>query len=168
LHIQQIGRCLRLFAGKSYATILDHVGNTRRHGLPTDPQEWTLEGRTKRSKKPVVLSPRICPQCWAAMPSGTLVCSECQYAFPIESRTVEQIDGELVEWVAPQAVKPERIEEWNCKTESDWIALAVKRGYKNPAWWGRNRYALRQAKSKVAVLPRLSDDHLLHSPPVGD
>jgi superfamily II DNA or RNA helicase len=149
LHIQQIGRCLRLFDGKQSAIILDHVGNCQRHGLPTDPQEWTLEGRAKRAKKPVVLSPRICPQCWAAMPSGTQECTECFYAWPIESRTVEQIDGELVEWVSPKAIKPERLQEYACKTLEDWQRLGEQRGYNK--LWAERRYAIRQAKAGMGT-----------------
>lgn len=150
LHIQQIGRCLRLHPGKTHAIILDHVGNTQRHGLPTEPQAWTLEGRVKRSKaKPLVLSPRICPQCWAAMPSGSLECSECHYAFPVESRMVEQIDGELVEWITSKTVKPEHIEEWQCKTLADWKQLARKRGYHSS--WADRRYEYRNKKAGVGL-----------------
>src|SRR4029077_9899150 len=43
LWFQQVGRCLRRSPGKEHALILDHAGNSVRHGLPTDDIEWTLD-----------------------------------------------------------------------------------------------------------------------------
>ena len=48
LHLQQVGRVLRPSPGKPHAIINDHVGNTLRHGRPTDLRDWSLEGRTKQ------------------------------------------------------------------------------------------------------------------------
>lgn len=145
LHIQQIGRCLRLADGKEGAIILDHVGNCRRHGLPTDAQQWSLEGRIKkpRSKKQEVTL-RVCPRCWAANKGGTTVCGECQYVFEVESRTVEEIDGELVEWVSAKEPTEKRREEWRARTLEQLQELARQRGY-SPAW-ARIRYQARERK----------------------
>lgn len=149
LHIQQIGRCLRLADGKTGAVILDHVGNCRRHGLPTDAQNWTLEGRIKnpRSKKQEVTL-RICPKCWAANKGGTLVCTECGHQWEIESRQVDQVDGELVEWVASKAPNPKRIEEWQAKTYEQLVALAFSRGYQWPEQWAKRRHEYRMVKAQ--------------------
>ncbi|MFN4244505.1 MAG: DEAD/DEAH box helicase, partial [Tepidisphaerales bacterium] len=48
LYLQQVGRALRTAPGKEAAIILDHVGNSQRHGLPDDPREWSLLGRGAR------------------------------------------------------------------------------------------------------------------------
>jgi superfamily II DNA or RNA helicase len=42
LFLQQVGRCLRPKANGAEATVLDHVGNVFRHGLPTAPHAWSL------------------------------------------------------------------------------------------------------------------------------
>ena len=46
LFVQQFGRALRPFAGKTHGIIIDHVGNVVRmaakHGLPDTPRTWTL------------------------------------------------------------------------------------------------------------------------------
>jgi superfamily II DNA or RNA helicase len=161
LHIQQIGRCLRLSQGKAFATILDHVGNCSRHGLPTEPQHWSLEGKVKnpRSKKQEVKL-RICPKCWAAQGPQVTVCSECGHEWVVEGRHVEQVSGELVEWVAAKQPKPARVEEWQAKTLEQLIALARSRGYKSPEFWARKRYDYRLARQLAQSQRR---DHGLQS-----
>lgn len=39
-----------------------------------------------------------------------------------------------------------RAEQQNARTESDLIALARKRGYRNPEWWARKIIAGRKGK----------------------
>jgi len=149
LHIQQIGRCLRLSENKTHAIILDHVGNCARHGLPTDNQNWTLEGRVKRPRSKIQeVKIRICPKCWAAQAPATQVCQECGYEWVVEGRQVEQIDGELVEWVAPKKVSEKRVEEWRAQTLEELTELARIRNYKSPEFWARKRYDYRMAQGK--------------------
>lgn len=50
--LQQTGRSSRPFPGMAYAIILDHADCARRHGLPDDPREWSLEDRERRSPAP--------------------------------------------------------------------------------------------------------------------
>lgn len=59
LHIQQTGRALRICEGKERALILDHVGNCVRLGLPTQPIEWSLDGKALTPK-----SPTQCKRCF--------------------------------------------------------------------------------------------------------
>ena len=47
LYLQQVGRALRPAPGKAKALILDHAGNTYRHGPADAPHAWSLEGRAK-------------------------------------------------------------------------------------------------------------------------
>lgn len=49
--MQAFGRVLRPAPGKKVATILDHVGNWREHGLPDRPRVWSLADRRGASKK---------------------------------------------------------------------------------------------------------------------
>jgi superfamily II DNA or RNA helicase len=95
LHLQMIGRCLRPQPGKR-AVILDHVGNVLRLGHHLEEREWTLDGTPKqdREKAPSV---KVCPQCFAAMPSAKTVCPDCGHQFTPERRELEHVDGELVE-----------------------------------------------------------------------
>ena len=44
LHLQMLGRVLRVAEGKEYAIIIDHTDNWKRLGLPTKPRSWSLKG----------------------------------------------------------------------------------------------------------------------------
>lgn len=48
LDIQQSMRCMRYKPNK-VATIIDHVANYTRFGLPDTPRQWSLEGRPKKN-----------------------------------------------------------------------------------------------------------------------
>lgn len=55
LHFQQIGRVMRTAPGKTQALILDHAGNTLRHGFPHDHHSFSLTGLTAT---PTTTTPR--------------------------------------------------------------------------------------------------------------
>lgn len=150
LHLQQIGRCLRPAPGKSHALILDHVGNTLRHGLPTDYQEWTLEEGTVQSSRKPSSGVRICPKCWAANTLRTRVCSVCQHAWPVESREVKAIAGELAE-ITPEQYRKKlsRMDQGQTQTLADLIALGRRRGYKSPEAWASYVIKGREAKRRA-------------------
>lgn len=108
LFIQQVGRVMRPSSGKTVCWLLDHVGNVgvlvdggfkRKHGLPNEVREWTLDGRKKKKKgekAPVedAIEIKQCPQCFVAhMPSPT--CPACGFEYPASSRQLEQVEGEL-------------------------------------------------------------------------
>jgi superfamily II DNA or RNA helicase len=98
LHLQQIGRVLRISPGKDRAYILDHVGNLARHGLAEDSREWSLDGRKKKKKKkgdeeegPDV---RQCPTCYCChAPAPT--CPQCGHTYEVKERKIEVVDGTL-------------------------------------------------------------------------
>jgi DNA repair protein RadD len=142
LHLQMIGRCLRPSPGKTHAVVLDHVGNTLRHGLPTDEREWTLEGVTKRQRE-ASPSVRVCPACFCAMASGTQQCPECGHQFVPERRELTHVEGELQEVVARQA---RRAEQSSAQSFEDLVRIGHRRGMANPRGWARHVMAAREAK----------------------
>jgi hypothetical protein len=95
LHLQMIGRCLRPQPGKR-AVILDHVGNTQRLGHHLEDREWTLDGTPKKDRE-AAPSVKVCPKCFACLPSGKPRCGECGHEFTPERRELQHVDGELVE-----------------------------------------------------------------------
>lgn len=50
LHLQMVGRIMRVANGKNGAIILDHAGNIAEHGVPHAERIWTLEGSAKKRK----------------------------------------------------------------------------------------------------------------------
>lgn len=133
LHLQQVGRALRPAPGKAEAIVLDHAGNSLRHGLPDDEREWTLEDREKRKKAaPSEVSIRQCPKCFRAYRPAPK-CPGCGHQAAVVSREIEEREGELTEIDVARAQRARRLEERDCRTLEDFQRLGRERGYK-PGW----------------------------------
>lgn len=120
LHIQQIGRCLRPAPGKSEAIILDHVGNCARHGLPDEPQDWSLDATARKpaGERGEINPVRSCVHCYHVFRPAP-VCPACGQLQPSGAREVEEVDGQLAE-LDSGAIKAARI-----KLRSRVIPLAI-------------------------------------------
>lgn len=150
LWLQQVGRCLRVFDGKDKALVLDHAGNTLRHGLPTDDRAWTLEGRERSSragKKDDVVSVRVCPNCFSADKAGKPACVHCGHVYPIVGRKLTEVEGELQE--VKKAASPERREQGRAQSIEALMQLAIMRNYKNPRAWAEHVFNGRMAKRRA-------------------
>lgn len=140
LHLQQIGRALRIEEGKREAIVLDHVGNSWRHGLPDDEREWTLEGRKRRKKdeEEAALKLRHCPECFAIYAAHHRACPLCGHEPASELRKPpEQVDGQLVE-IDPEEHRRRRrrrMEQGMAQSLEDLVDLALQRGNK-VSWAG--------------------------------
>ncbi len=102
LYAQQFGRALRPLEGKDRATIIDHVGNVLRHGLPDAAREWSLDRRERRSRStPTDVVPlRSCmnPTCAAVYERTLAACPHCGHAHvPAQRSAPEFVDGDLLE-----------------------------------------------------------------------
>lgn len=147
LFLQQIGRSLRPAPGKTHATILDHAGNSFRHGLPDDDREWTLDGR-KKLKSEDGAPIKQCPACYAVMRAGAEFCRHCGFVFAPVPRPMKQVDGELEEVESKRLNKEERLrEQMGAKSMDDLIKLATARGYQNPEKWARFVFNHRSKKA---------------------
>lgn len=97
LHIQMLGRGLRVHPGKTDCIILDHAGNIR-NGLPTDPVPTTLDqgdlghqlDRKKQERDEPL--PKACPSCNYV--SALHKCPACGFQ-PERRHDVEVRDGML-------------------------------------------------------------------------
>ena len=102
LYLQQVGRALRVFPGKTHAIILDHVGAVVTHGLPDEERDWSLDGISKGKRAandnapPGVDRVMTCGQCFTVhLPAPA--CPSCGYQYPAKERQIEKIDGQLQE-----------------------------------------------------------------------
>lgn len=108
LFLQQAGRVMRPSDGKTTCWLLDHVGNVgalidggfkRKHGLPNEIREWTLDGRKKKKKGPKEVEEETvelkqCPKCFVvSMPSAC--CPACGFEYPASTRSLQHVEGEL-------------------------------------------------------------------------
>ena len=159
LHLQQVGRALRVMEGKQQAIIADHAGNAFLHGLPDDVREWSLEGRVKRAGAlgpSDAFSIRQCLDCYRVSPSGTSVCPGCGIVFASAGRKVAQEEGELFQLdraaLAAKAkvdkaalAEVRKAEERECTTIGELTLLAKSRGYSNAAGWAYHKFSSRKS-----------------------
>ncbi len=154
LHLQQWGRVLRPAPGKQAAVILDHVGNVYRHGLPTDPRNWTLAGTPKKAAEEDQ-GPKLrqCEKCYAIFPRALDRCPQCGAPVIMSAHEIKQVEGELVKFEAEKRAAVEKREKRiemgvlirgyhdgyvdAAELQSGLKEIARQRGYK-PGWaWVR-------------------------------
>ena len=142
LYRQMAGRGLRPYPGKRDCLILDHAGNVFRHGLPQEPEEFSLAG-VQRRKAETVQSVRTCPACFAVCAGGTPACPQCGEPFPVKRRPLVVRKGELEPMSARAAsIPPDRRAEMLAK----WELVAREKGY-------RSGYALAIFRSTFGQWP---------------
>jgi DNA repair protein RadD len=149
LYLQQTGRILRPFPGKSVATLFDHAGNVHRFGLPTEVRTWSLSGNdegTHRSVGGAIC--RVCESCFAASPARAVVCANCGERFKTKAREVVEQAGTLEEYQLPTAeqlaAKRVRQEQGRQDSYEKLVAYGRMKGYKPN--WARHVWEARQAK----------------------
>lgn len=133
--LQKWGRVLR--AKEKPALIFDHSGNAFEHGKPCDDREWTLEGREKRRRaqqQEREVDIRQCEKCYFCHEPAPK-CPNCGHVYPVQSRVVKEIEGELREIEEIQRKKESRMEVGKAKTYSELLAIARERGYKR--YWAK-------------------------------
>lgn len=155
LCLQQIGRCLRPFPGKTQSIILDHVGNCLKYGLPDDDREWSLDGEKRKPRGERDINPYVqCMQCYAVYSRTLERCPQCGAGREIDRREIEQVEGEL-ELITPESIRLDYLKREEAKrnkvhlmqkaeTLDDFKALAKIFGYH---WkWAVHVYNARQER----------------------
>jgi len=154
LYMQQVGRALRICDGKSSAIILDHAGNSLRHGLPDEDRPWSLDVDMKAKKKKddiEEVSIRQCENCYAVYAGYLDRCPECGCEREVKERKLYKVDGELVELSADELdimKRERRAQQGMAGSLEDLIKIARVRGYK-PGWahfiWNSRKTKKRKA-----------------------
>lgn len=149
LHVQKIGRGLRVNPGTEDLIILDHAGNSLRLGLVTDIHHDTLDATPPAEKQKRAVNeklPKECANC-GALNSG-LVCPYCGHEK--KPPHIEEGEGELV---AIGKVKvPTMADKQRFWSMARWLDADRKRG---------GKLALGLYKSKFGVWPRGLRDEVL-------
>lgn len=136
-YLQSIGRGLRIHPGKPDCIILDHAGNSERHGSPLLEREWSLDAKAKKKGAAKSAVPvKTCPSCFATVASAATHCA-CGHEFKPEARVIEQVEGELVAVDLQAARMAARREQGRAQGLDDLVAIARSRGYKRPELWSR-------------------------------
>jgi superfamily II DNA or RNA helicase len=148
LHVQKIGRGLRVNPGWDDCIILDHADNSIRHGLVTDIHQDTLckaKPGEKPEHVPPVAMPTTCGKCSAVKPPKVRECPSCGHVPAVPVRAPEVDPGELTELTGSKLSKP---------TEAD-----KQRFYSMALWLDRERgkggkLVAGLYKAKFGVWPR--------------
>jgi superfamily II DNA or RNA helicase len=162
LFLQQVGRVMRPSDGKVSCWLLDHVGNVgsiqdgefkRKHGMPNEEREWTLDGKAKgKGKKKVekVIDVFQCPKCYLAhMPEPT--CPGCGHVYEIKTRQLEEVDGELHQLTPEMAEaikRDKKVEVGKAREMDDLLRIEKERGYKKG--WAKHTFESRKRKKPKA------------------
>lgn len=145
-YLQSIGRGLRIHPGKPDCIILDHAGNSERHGSPLLEREWSLDAKAKKKgAKKSEVPVKGCPSCFATVASAATHCA-CGHEFAPVAREIEQVEGELVAVDLQAARVAARKEQGRAQSEDDLVAIGRARGMKRPELWARHILRARAAK----------------------
>lgn len=128
LYLQMAGRALRPSSGKTDCIILDHGGNTIRHGFVTDDRDFDLNGNRKGTS-PAIDAISTCQQCFAvfaklhACPACGHV-NECKSTKPGDREDPKQVDGTL------QEINQEQLRQSEIRFFNEKLREQKARGYK--------------------------------------
>ncbi len=149
LHVQKIGRGLRVNPGTEDCLILDHAGNSLRLGLVTDIFHDTLSVKDRAEKgeaKPAEEKlPKPCPAC-GVLHTG-MTCPACGNERRPSGR-VETAEGELVQ-ISGGKVRASMEDKQAFWSMALWLDAERGRG---------GKMALGMFKGKFGVWPRSLDD----------
>mgnify|MGYP005812438807 CR=1 FL=1 len=137
LHLQMLGRSLRIFPNKKDTLIIDHAGNVYRHGFIDDDRDFKLtmtkvKAKDKRIVEPIEKQPITCLECDGTVYMPTREQRACPNCGHIPTKKEQKIlikQGRLVE------VPKEKIElEYDKKDfYAELLYYSRQRGY-NDGW----------------------------------
>jgi len=132
LFIQQAMRCMRPALGKR-ATVYALVGNVYRHGMPTEPREWSLTAshRCRNTDAEPDLLVRECTVCHRVYKGVAQICPYCGADNGKTRKQIEQDAEHELELVRAVA----RRKQGMAQTLEQLTELGRQRGYKNPRFW---------------------------------
>jgi len=144
LHVQKIGRGLRVNPGTEDCLILDHAGNSLRLGLVTDIHHAELDrtkpGEKQERKPSAEKLPKACPSCATLV--TTRICPFCGHEKALPK--IDHADGELVE-IRGKRAAPTTDEKQRFYSMALWLDDQRQRG---------GKLALGLYKGKFGVWPR--------------
>jgi superfamily II DNA or RNA helicase len=146
IYMQGNGRGLRPAKNKNRLTILDHVGNVRKFGMPCDYREWSLtDKQPSKNKKPPECEVTTCKECFFVYDSRETECPKCGteripekaiiYNNDAELKKIDKIDARDI---INKARKPNTLEHM--------INYAITKNYKNPSAWAAFKYAAKEGR----------------------
>lgn len=134
LFLQQVGRAMRPIPESDTCIILDHVGNTLRHGHPVAERSWSLTGTAKQRRESMSVSIKQCERCFFVY-EPTDVCPNCGYVNKKNRKEIQKKSGKLHKLTEEEKFERKKLyrEQGKCKTLDELKEFARAHG-KNPKW----------------------------------
>lgn len=112
LHIQSLGRGMRIAEGKDHCLVLDFAGNVARLGPINDVQIHQVRkgagGSAPRMKE--------CPECQGYLHIAARECDWCGYKYPVKEKIqTEAYSGEIIKTVDSESLKPKWLDVTSIK-----------------------------------------------------
>ena len=140
--------------------IIDHVGNSFKHGAPDCDRFYSLDAEIKIKKKKgdSVIAMKRCEVCFCCWDTPGNECPQCGTVLKVKEREIITVDGQLV-MLADEAImqklmlREQRKKKLNiglarCKRLSDFEALGIEMGYDDPKGWAWSQWMRRRKKAK--------------------
>lgn len=146
LYIQQSCRCLTPRENKR-AIIIDYVGNCYAHGTPTEKRVYKLTKQKIRnpSREKDIIT-RACENCLRVYPGNGPICPYCGHDNKKTQKQIEIEQKAELERITEINRKKARMEVGMARDYASLVALATRRGYKNPSWWAKTIIESRKRK----------------------
>jgi len=116
LHVQTIGRGLRIAEGKEDCLVLDFAGNLMRNGPINNP---VVTVATKTGAGEAIM--KECPNCAELVPAAVRTCPACNHTFVFQSKLTAQAASSSVVYFQP---------EWHKVTEISYVSHSTRKGQK--------------------------------------
>jgi superfamily II DNA or RNA helicase len=178
LHLQMLGRVLRIMEGKGKALIIDHVGNCLNPhlGLPDKRRTWSLDRRERRSNKASDEKPlKVCvnPECMSPYERHNTQCPYCGFrpeSMPrndpdfvdgslvlFDDELLDQLRGDIQK--VDKTCEEYRVELINKKTPMKYQMIQIKRHdnlqkcikllRESMAWWAGYHRAMNRCDEEI-------------------
>ncbi len=145
LHLQMVGRIMRVADGKAGAVVLDHAGNHLRHGVVTQALTYSLEdGAQPAASRDGEVGMKRCTACYLLIAAGSSVCPACGHEFPAVLPEVEEGELELLSKDGRPSLRDQQV-IWD-RIDTRRFALGFR-----PAW------SLHEFKRQVGFKPMVRD-----------
>lgn len=115
VYLQQIGRCLRPTNTKEFSYILDHSGNSYRHGLPDDNITWSIYGLNKLERAQSLTENSICNKCKLVYKRTFKKCPNCN----LENENFKEI---IVDQGIKESIKNKTLQKQN---KLNWVSNLI-------------------------------------------
>ncbi len=111
LHVQILGRGIRICEGKKDCLFLDLVGNYLRHGLPSNPKVRKPKEK-QEEKEAKEKESSVCPECFDVVEAGLVACPSCGAEMVMRKEIIERNEELRMKEIEREERMPKLVRWW--------------------------------------------------------